>query len=130
MCTAIWHHKIDNTFCGCEAASENGQQAPPTISGEWPAIDGSEGGAPRQAGYKAMMEDAKAGVSLMKIRRVHADAYTRFHGGVDKVVQAHRPQRKYMPRVYWLWGEAGANKSRMAHAVLKGGTYFKPSDTR
>ena len=76
------------------------------------------------------MEDAKAGVSIMQIRRVHADAYTRFHGGVDKVVQAHRPQRKWMPRVYWLWGEAGANKSRMAHAVLKGDTFFKPPDTR
>ena len=69
------------------------------------------------------MEDAKAGVSLMKIRRVHVDAYTRIHGGVDKVVQAHRPQRKCMPCVYWLWSEAGANKSRMAHAVLKGGTF-------
>ena len=35
-----------------------------------------------------------------------------------------------MPRVYWLWGEAGANKSRMAHAVLTSGTYFKPPDSR
>ena len=76
------------------------------------------------------MDDAKAVMSIMEIRRIHADAYTRFHGGVDKVVQAYRPQRKWMPRVFWLWGEAGVNKSRMAHAVLKGGTYFKPPDTK
>ena len=117
----------DDTFCDCEAAAEKGQLAPPTITGQWPSI---EGGASSQAAYKAMMDDVKAGKGIMEIRRVHADAYTRFRGGVDKVVQAHRPQRKWMPRVYWLWGEAGANKSRMAHAVLTGGTYFKPPDSR
>jgi len=49
------------------------------------------------------MDDTKAGMSIMDIRHVHADTYARFHGGVDKVVQACRPQRKWMPRVFWLF---------------------------
>ena len=83
-----------------------------------------------QEDFKAMMADVKAGMGIHQIRRKHAEAYVRFSNGVDKVVQAHRSERKWMPRIYWLYGPAGVNKSRIAHAVLKGGTYFKPPDTR
>ena len=35
-----------------------------------------------------------------------------------------------MPDVYWLWGDAGADKSRMARAVLATNTYCKPPDSK
>lgn len=117
----------DETFCDCADAEDKGQQQPPTLSGEWP---GTEGGAPAQSGYQEMIADAKAGLGVMAIRRKHAETYVRFHSGVDKVAQAHAACRQWMPAVYWLHGPAGVNKSRMAHAVLKGGTYYKPPDTR
>ena len=35
-----------------------------------------------------------------------------------------------MPRVFWLHGPGGVNKSRLAHLVCKGSVYFKPPDSK
>ena len=124
----------DESFCDCEDAELKGQQAPATIVGTWPAGDGgdrgAEGGSPMQGAFQLMMADAKSGMGILQIRRKHSESYVRFANGVDKVVQAHRGHRQWMPKVYWLYGPAGVNKSRIAHAILQGGTYFKPPDTR
>ena len=75
------------------------------------------------------IECIKAGWSMKEIvdeQPAYAAYASRF---LDRAFMIYAPKRNWAPKVYWLWGPAGTDKSRMAQAV-KEGAYIKPPDTK
>lgn len=81
------------------------------------------------ATHTAIVADIKAG---KRKREVYEDypAFSRpFWRWIDRQFELYQPVRDFQPGVYWLWGESGSGKSRIAKALCTD-TYFKGPDTK
>jgi hypothetical protein len=132
------------TFChkDCQAKDKNGNsvvgctfkgKCGPTIVKGTPEPEG-RGRKPGEGGQReeqeAILADVKAGKGRAYILETYAKYCQRYHAFVDKLFTQHAPVRRWMPAVYWLHGDAGTDKSRMARAVFKDSCYCKPPDSK
>ena len=113
----------------CPKRKEKGKVGACSITGK-PEIEGTGCKAGQGSQQQLILDAIKSGISRKQINEEFAGYCARYHAWVDKQFTYFAPVRKWMPDVYWLHGDAGTDKSRMARAVFSGSCYCKPPDTK
>ena len=72
----------------------------------------------------------KAGKPRQYVLETYGAYCQQFMNYVNQQFTLAAPVRRWMPHVYWLHGDAGCDKSRMARAVLAKSCYCKPPDSK
>lgn len=63
-------------------------------------------------------DEIKSGRDLDEIAADHPVQFTKYHGGLRQLqTLLRRPRMRSAPNVYYLWGEPGCGKSRVAYAL-------------
>lgn len=83
----------NDSFCNCEEAKHKGQQAPPTMTGTWPAMDGSAGGRGRT--YGQILEAIMAGKKWPDLLKISVPLCAQCHGWIDKMIAQFQLQPKF-----------------------------------
>ena len=91
------------------------------------------GGRPGHVGqgdvHEKILADIEAGLGRKHIFRTYAPYCQKYYAWVERQLTQFAPVRRWMPHVYWLWGAAGSDKSRMARSVLDCSCFCKAPDT-
>ena len=123
------------SHCRCVKAKLKGKVGPTVVKGK-PFVEGrgKQGGQSTGRGQGLEQERIIAAINAGQTRRDIFQTFplycARYHSWVDKAVTLYAPVRKWMPHVYWLYGAAGTDKSRMARAVLENSCYCKAPDSK
>ena len=136
-CTSNFYCKLhkcgDNgdSYCNCEGAASKGRVRGPVEIGEKAARRGGRRPNDIVAQVGHLREAVLEGMSRRDAMEQFPALMMRYPRYVDNIfMHAAQTTVKEPPAVYWLHGDTGTGKSKIAAAVFPRDSYYKPPDTR
>lgn len=108
---------------GCASARPKGRMIPPEMHGD---VTNVTRPGPKHAWALARI---KSGCTMQELLEEDPGYVAHAARFIDRALAVYAPRRAFKTQVFWLWGPAGVDKSRLAKAVVQG-AYNKPPDTK